>query len=96
MCTDMASNYPAFDCLPFLCGQDFAALPWFLPFCFGKEAPESTMVHRCRDITRENVNSLVVEYDIPYSHLKQLKDALTEESKVRISEYEEKLDTVLW
>ena len=92
----MASNYTSFDCLPFRCGQDFAALPWFLPFCFGKEAPESTMVHRCRNITRENVNSLVVEYDIPYSHLKQLKDALTEESKVHISEYEEKLDTVLW
>ena len=54
------------------------------------------MVNRCRGISQENVNSLVTEYDIPYSHLKQLKDSLTEESKARIAEYEEKLDTVLW
>nr|KAG5704322.1 hypothetical protein BaRGS_012631 [Batillaria attramentaria] len=76
--------------------KDFTALPWFLPFCFGEAAPEGTMVARCRDVTRENVNSLIEEYDIPYSHLKQLHDALTEDSKKRIAEYEDKLDTVLW
>ena len=76
--------------------QDFAALPWFLPYCFGKDAPEGTMVNRCRDLTQENVNNLVVEYDIPYSHLKQFKGQLSDEAKLRIAEYEEKLDTVLW
>ncbi|XP_076447740.1 uncharacterized protein LOC143284693 [Babylonia areolata] len=76
--------------------NDFAALPWFLPFCFGKDAPEGTMVNRCRELTRENLNSLLVEYDIPYSHVKQMNDTLTQESKQRIAEYEEKLDTVLW
>ncbi|KAK7101600.1 uncharacterized protein [Littorina saxatilis] len=76
--------------------HDFAALPWFLPFCFGGDAPDGSMVNRCRNLTAENVNSLVKEYDIPYSHLKQLKDSLTEEAKVRIAEYEDKLDTVLW
>lgn len=76
--------------------NDFAALPWFLPFCFGDDAPVDSMVHRCKDITQENVNSLVTELDIPYSHIKQFKQELTEESKVRIAKYEEKLDTVLW
>lgn len=75
--------------------QDFHDLPWFLPFCFGADAPEGSMVHRCRDITQDNVNSLVQEFEIPYSHLKELKDSLTEESKGRIAKYE-KLDTILW
>ncbi|KAL8588504.1 hypothetical protein ACOMHN_022291 [Nucella lapillus] len=76
--------------------KDFAALPWFLPFCFGKDAPEGTMVNRCRDLSAENVNQLVEEFDIPYSHLKQLKDSLSEDIKKRIAEHEDKLDTVLW
>lgn len=54
------------------------------------------MVHRCHDINRENVNQLVMEFKIPYSHLKQFKDVLSEKAKTRISENEEKLDTVLW
>lgn len=76
--------------------KDFLVLPWFLPFCFGAQAPEESMVHRCHDINRENVNQLVMEFKIPYSHLKQFKDVLSEKAKTRISENEEKLDTVLW
>jgi hypothetical protein len=76
--------------------KDFPALPWFLPFCFGKPAPEETMISRCRDLTIANVNSLIKEFKIPYSHLKQFKEHLNDESKARIASYEEKLDTILW
>jgi len=54
------------------------------------------MVLRCGKITAENVNDLVKEFPIPYSHIKQHKDKLTTESKIRIAEYETKLDTLLW
>ncbi|CAF3735633.1 unnamed protein product, partial [Rotaria sordida] len=76
--------------------KDFPALPWFLPFCFGTPAPEETMVARCRTLTNENVNDLIKEFKIPYSHLKQFKDHLNDRSKARIAAYEEKLDTILW
>lgn len=84
------------DIVHFHPGDDFPALPWFLPFCFGTAAPADSMVARCRDLTNENVNELIKEFPIPYSHLKQFKDQLTEKSKAKIAEYEEKLDTVLW
>jgi hypothetical protein len=76
--------------------KDFPSLPWFLPFCFGTPAPTETMVSRCRDLTSENINNLIKEFKIPYSHLKQFKDNLNDESKARIASYEEKLDTILW
>ena len=76
--------------------KDFPALPWFLPFCFGTPAPAETMVARCRDLTAANVNDLLKEFDIPYSHLKQFKDHLNETSKAKIAAREEKLDTILW
>ena len=76
--------------------KDFPALPWFLSFCFGGPAPAETMVARCRDLTNENVNDLLKEFAIPYSHLKQFKDQLNEASKARIAEKEDKLDTILW
>ena len=76
--------------------KDFPALPWFLPFCFGTAAPSETMVARCRDLTAENVNALIKEFQIPYSHLKQFKEHLNNDSKARVASYEEKLDTILW
>ena len=76
--------------------KDFPALPWFLPFCFGAPAPDGTMVARCRDLTSDNVNDLLKEFAIPYSHLKQFKEHLTEASKEKIAVKEEKLDTILW
>ncbi|CAF3867145.1 unnamed protein product [Adineta steineri] len=76
--------------------KDFPALPWFLPFCFGTPAPEETMVNRCRDLTAVNINNLIKEFKIPYSHLKQFKEHLNDESKARIASYEEKVDTILW
>lgn len=76
--------------------RDFPALPWFLPFCFGTPAPEGTMVARCREITNANINTLIKEFQIPYSHLKQFKEHLNNESKARIASHEEKLDTILW
>ncbi|CAF0970006.1 unnamed protein product [Adineta ricciae] len=76
--------------------KDFPALPWFLPFCFGTPAPEENMVSRCRNLTAANVNELIKEFKIPYSHLKQFKAQLSDQSKARIASYEEKLDTILW
>ncbi|CAF1078048.1 unnamed protein product [Rotaria sp. Silwood1] len=84
------------DVVHFNPSKDFPALPWFLPFCFGTPAPEETMVARCRTLTNENVNDLIKEFKIPYSHLKQFKDHLNDKSKTRIAAYEEKLDTILW
>ena len=76
--------------------NDFPALPWFLPFCFGTPAPQETMVARCRELTTANINELIKEFQIPYSHLKQFKERLTNDSKARIASHEEKLDTILW
>ncbi|XP_046353940.2 uncharacterized protein LOC124133552 [Haliotis rufescens] len=76
--------------------EDFPALPWFLPFCYGGPAPDNTMVERCQSLTDSNVNDLVKEYDIPYSVVKAHVKNLTSDSMARVAEYEEKLDTVLW
>ncbi|CAF3921736.1 unnamed protein product, partial [Rotaria sordida] len=84
------------DIVHFNPNKDFPALPWFLPFCFGTSAPTETMVSRCRELTNENINTLIKEFKIPYSHLKQYKDHLNDESKARIASYEAKLDTILW
>ncbi|XP_067674466.1 uncharacterized protein [Haliotis asinina] len=75
---------------------DFEALPWFLPYCFGENPPSGSMVERCRDITEANVNDLITEYDVPYTHIKEHKAKLTDNSKARLAAYESKLDTVLW
>lgn len=84
------------DIVHFNPAKDFPALPWFLPFCFGEPAPEGTMVARCQTLTGETVNDLLKEYPIPYSHVKQFKETLTDESKARIADREAKLDTILW
>lgn len=84
------------DVVHFNPSKDFPALTWFLPFCFGASAPSDSMVSRCRDLTNANVNELLKEFRIPYSHLKGYKDQLNNESKARIAANEEKLDTILW
>ena len=76
--------------------QDFAAMPWFLPFCYGVDAPEGSMVQRCRDVSDDNINELVTEFPIPFAHLKSRASKLSNESKARIAGYEKLLDTVLW
>ncbi|KAH3736540.1 uncharacterized protein LOC127850969 [Dreissena polymorpha] len=76
--------------------QDFPALDWFLEYCYGGPAPEGSMVQRCCNVTAENVNSLIQEFPIPYTHVKLHLTALTNESKARIASYEKKLDTVIW
>ena len=71
-------------------------MPWFLPFCYGVDAPEGSMVQRCRDVTDDNINELVTEFPIPFAHLKSRASKLSNESKARIAGYEKLLDTVLW
>ncbi|XP_019623383.1 PREDICTED: uncharacterized protein LOC109469324 isoform X1 [Branchiostoma belcheri] len=75
--------------------KDFK-LPWFLPYCFGGEAPAGSMVRNCGHLTKENVNELVMTFDIPYAHIKPHKDSLTTEAKARIAQYTTDLDTLLW
>lgn len=75
--------------------KDFTALPWFLGYCFGNDAPEGTMVHRCKAVTQETVNNLLKEFNIPYSHIKAFSSALTTESKTKLA-HTEKLDTIIW
>ena len=76
--------------------QDFSSLSWFLPFCFDGPAPTNSMVEKCHDVNETNVNELIKEFPVPYSHMKNFKTKLTDESKERIAGYEEKLDTILW
>lgn len=71
-------------------------MDWFLEFCYGAAAPEGSMVQRCRDVTEDNVNDLIKEFEIPYAHVKPHLSKLTAESKARIAAYEKKLDTVIW
>lgn len=76
--------------------KDFACLQWFLPFCFGESAPDSSLVKRCSSINEENVNEIILATDVPYSYIKRLAGVLNEESKTRIATYTESLSTVLW
>ena len=87
------------DLLRLLLFQDFEALDWFLDFCYGAPAPEETVVYRCKEVSEDNVNDLLKEFEIPYTHIRSQvpdSDKLTEESKARIASYETKLDTLLW
>lgn len=47
-------------------------------------------------MTAENVNELLESLNIPYLTVKPHKDKLTNASKGRIADREDKLDTVLW
>ena len=75
--------------------QDFPNLPWFLPYCYGANAPEDSMVNRCKDLSVFNMNDLIKEFDIPYSHLKKFKTSLQSESKARLAAYSP-IDQILW
>lgn len=76
--------------------KDLAAA-WFLPYCFGGELPKDSKIEKCRNMTQENVNELVAEYnDLPYSLIKKFKDGLNDKSKEIIAQRQEKLDTILW
>ena len=81
----------------FIFHQDFPSAPWFLPFSFGTGLPpENSIVQHTQNLSEDNVNELVAQYDIPYSVVKNFKAKLNNDSKKRISQYEPKLDTVLW
>ncbi|KAK2158796.1 hypothetical protein LSH36_164g11008 [Paralvinella palmiformis] len=75
--------------------KDFPNLPWFLHYCFGAPAPEGTTVHYFATMTEQNVNELIHQHPVPFSHVKKLKDKLTDDSKQLIAECD-KLDQVIW
>eukprot|EP00800_Vazella_pourtalesii_P004862 TRINITY_DN15629_c0_g1_i1.p1 TRINITY_DN15629_c0_g1~~TRINITY_DN15629_c0_g1_i1.p1 ORF type:complete len:581 (+),score=124.63 TRINITY_DN15629_c0_g1_i1:210-1745(+) len=70
--------------------------PWFLPFCYGKDAPPNTLVAQCANMTSENVSELVMGCDVPYSHVRKHATALSVPAKARIASYTKDLDTLLW
>jgi hypothetical protein len=78
--------------------KDFPNAPWFLPFCFGAkdQVVANAKVNSCRSLTAENVNQLVADFDLPYSSVKAFASSLTNESKKRLAERADKLDTLLW
>ena len=54
--------------------KDFA-LDWFLPWCFGKELPDSNIVVKVKNLTLDNFISVYDEYQLPYEIARlKLKD----------------------
>lgn len=76
--------------------KDLPQAPWFLPYCFGGPLPADSMVDKCKNMTESNVNDLIKQFKIPYSALKKLCSSFTKESKVKIAEDQDTLDTILW
>ncbi|CAF0709851.1 unnamed protein product [Brachionus calyciflorus] len=76
--------------------KDFPNAPWFLPFCYGNKLPEDSKVERCRNMTADNVNELIKEFDLPFRMVSHLKKYLNAESKKCLAEKQEKLDSILW
>lgn len=72
-------------------------LPWFLPFVFGEGAPEGSMVEKCSDLTDENVEELLAEFEIPFQFLRNrvTVQLLNDEQRARIAEYTD-IDTLVW
>jgi hypothetical protein len=76
--------------------KDFPNAPWFLPFCFGQDPPKDSKLDKCRNISKDNVNDLIREFDLPYSFIRKYASHLNEASKVKLAESQDKLDTILW
>ncbi|XP_075250977.1 uncharacterized protein LOC142343164 [Convolutriloba macropyga] len=74
--------------------KDFQ-LEWFLGYCFGGEAPEDSLVHKCSKITQENLNEVIQSIDIPYAYLKKLKSWFDDKSKLLIAQKHD-LTTIIW
>ena len=49
----------------------------------------------CKDLNADNVNDLLKEYDLPFSHIKRVKQALTDESKAKVASVD-KMDMNIW
>ena len=70
---------------------------WFLPYCFGEPLPKDSRIEKLKNMTENNVNELIKEYDnIPFSYLKKFANKLNEESKEKIALQQDKLDTIIW
>lgn len=85
--------------------KDFV-LPWFLPYCYGKEPPMETVINKVKNVSLSNFAEVYEEYDLPYEYvrlkLKEFKsqyysekNATIEFIKQRVATKED-LRTVLW
>lgn len=76
--------------------KDFPNAPWFLPYCFTEKAPEGSKLEKCKNMNADNVNDLVMEFDLPYSFVKKHANHLTEKSKLKLAECMDSVDSILW
>lgn len=76
--------------------KDFPNAPWFLPYCFGQALESGTKLEKCKNMTAQNVNDLIAEYDLPYSYIKKFSSSLNKESKIKIAKCQDSVDQILW
>lgn len=81
--------------------KDFK-LAWFLPYCYGKDAPEGSIVNKIKNMNMSNFKELYEEYQMPYEFIRlKWKEwgnwnfATLEKIKLQIVN-SEKLKTILW
>ena len=78
------------------CSPAHFAVPWFLPFVYGKPAPADSMVASCVELDASNVDELVERFDVPYSYLRtKLPGGVSQRIKERVAQYEP-LTQVMW
>ena len=70
-------------------------LDWFLPYCFGADAPEGSLAYQCSQLTKENLNEVLQTVNIPYAYLKKLKDWFDDDTKKLIATNQD-LSTIIW
>ena len=70
-------------------------LDWFLPYCFGADAPEGSLAYQCSQLTKENLNEVLTTVNIPYAYLKKLKDWFNDDTKKLIASNQD-LSTIIW
>lgn len=76
--------------------KDFPSAPWFLPYCFGQAPEPGTKLEKCQNMSAENVNDLVAEFDLPYSFVKKFSSSLNDASKFKIANSQDNVDQILW
>eukprot|EP00027_Filamoeba_sp_ATCC50430_P010702 CAMPEP_0168550998 /NCGR_PEP_ID=MMETSP0413-20121227/5936_1 /TAXON_ID=136452 /ORGANISM="Filamoeba nolandi, Strain NC-AS-23-1" /LENGTH=724 /DNA_ID=CAMNT_0008581491 /DNA_START=70 /DNA_END=2241 /DNA_ORIENTATION=- len=76
-------------------GPNDFQVPWFLEYVFGKDAPESSVINICKELSSENIVSTLSKSKIPYSYLRLQVKPIPEEAKPLIANFIP-LDTLIW
>lgn len=75
---------------------DFVNAPWFLKYCYGEAPPDDTVLQRTTQINKDTVNSIVEEVAVPFTHVRQYQNELTNAAKANIVRNEDKIDRGIW